>query len=133
MDNAFRDLSPLLNPRGIAVVGASPRAGSAGRLVLENLLDLAYSGPLYAVHPKHREVMGVPCYPDLGSLPKQVDMVSVLLAADKVLPVLRSAVDNGVRAAWVLASGFAESGPEGRVRQLELSRFAAESLSLIHI
>ena len=127
MEIPFRDLSPLLNPKGIAVVGASPRAGSAGRLVLENLLQLGYRGPVYAVHPRHREVMGVPCFPDLGTLPERVDMVAVLLAADKVLPVLRSAVANGVRAAWVLASGFAESGPEGRARQAELTQYAAES------
>lgn len=127
MDKAFRDLSPLLDPKGIAVVGASPRCGSAGRLVLENLLHLGYRGPIYAVHPWHQEVMGVPCFPDLGALPERVDMVAVLLAADKVLPVLQSAVEGGIRAAWVLASGFAESGPEGQARQTELTRFAAET------
>jgi len=127
MDKAFRDLSPLLDPKGIAVVGASPRSGSAGRLVLENLLHLGYRGPIYAVHPWHQEVMGVPCFPDLGALPEQVDMVAVLLAAGQVLPVLQSAVEGGIRAAWVLASGFAESGPEGQARQAELTRFAAET------
>ena len=127
MDNSFRDLGPLLSPRGIAVVGASPRPGSAGSLVLENLLHLGYRGPVYAVHPRHQEVIGVPCFPDLNSLPERVDMVAVLLAADKVLPVLQSAVEAGIRAAWVLASGFAESGPEGQARQAELTRFAAET------
>jgi len=60
----FRDLSPLLNPKAIAVVGASERQGSAGRLVLENLRHLEYEGAAYAVHPKHKEVCGFPCYPD---------------------------------------------------------------------
>ena len=52
----FRDLSPLLNPRAIAVVGASKRKGSAGRLVLENLRNLDHEGVVYTVHPKHKEV-----------------------------------------------------------------------------
>ena len=123
----FRDLSALLNPRAIAVVGASERHGSAGRLVLENLRHLRYQGGVYAVHPKHKEVLGFPCYPDLNSLPGPVDSVAVLLAAEKVLPTLETAVKVGAQAAWVLASGFAEAGPEGKARQADLTRFAEET------
>jgi len=124
---SFRDLSPLLSPEAIAVVGASERHGSAGRLVLENLCNLEYQGAVYAVHPKYKEVLGFPCYPDLSSLPGPVDSVAVLLAAEKVLPTLEAAVEVGVQAAWVLASGFAEAGPEGKTRQAELARFAEET------
>ncbi|MEE9618395.1 MAG: CoA-binding protein, partial [Anaerolineae bacterium] len=123
----FRDLSPLLNPRAIAVVGASERHGSAGCLVLENLRNLGYRGTVYAVHPKHKEVLGFPCYPDLKSLPGPVDSVAVLLGAEKALPILETAVEMGTRAAWVFASGFAEAGPEGEARQAELTQFAEET------
>ena len=125
--SAFRDLSPLLNPRSIAVVGASERPGSAGQLVLDNLRHLAYEGAVYAVHPRHKEVSGFPCYPDLKSLPGPVDSVAVVLGADKVLSILEGAVDIGAQAAWVLASGFAEAGLEGKERQADLVRFAAET------
>ena len=124
---SFRDLSPLLNPKAIAVVGASDRHGSAGRLVLENLRHLGYQGAVYAVHPKHKRVLGFPCYPDLDSLPGPLDSVAVLLAAEKVLPTLEAAVKAGAQAAWVLGSGFAEAGPEGEARQAELTRFAEET------
>ncbi len=124
---SFRDLSPLLSPEAIAVVGASERHGSAGRLVLENLHNLEYQGAVYAVHPNYKEVLGFPCYPDLNSLPGPVDSVAVLLAAEKVLPTLETAVKVGAQAAWVLASGFAEAGPEGKARQADLSRFAEET------
>ncbi|MBM4466767.1 MAG: acetate--CoA ligase family protein [Chloroflexi bacterium] len=124
---SFRDLSPLLNPRAIAVVGASERHGSAGRLVLENLRHLGYQGAIYAVHPKHKKVLGFPSYPDLDSLPGPVDSVAVLLAAEKVLPTLETAVEADAQAAWVLASGFAEAGPEGEARQAELARLAEET------
>ena len=124
---SFRDLSPLLSPEAIAVVGASERHGSAGRLVLENLRNLEYQGAVYPVHPKYKEVLGFPCYPDLNSLPGPVDSVAVLLAAEKVLSTLETVVEVGAQAAWVLASGFAEAGPEGRARQAELTRFAEET------
>ena len=127
----FRDLTPLLNPRSIAVVGASERPGSAGRLVLENLRGLGYEGNVYAVHPKHEQVLGFSCYPDLGSLPGPVDSVAVLLGADKVLSVLEEAVEVGIPAAWVLASGFGEAGPEGQIRQAALARFADASGLLV--
>ncbi|NLE76268.1 MAG: CoA-binding protein, partial [Chloroflexi bacterium] len=127
----FRDLSPLLNPKAIAVVGASERPGSAGRLVLENLRNLGFPGSVYAVHPKNKEVLGFPCYPDLNSLPGPVDSVAVLLGADKVPSILESAVQAGIRAAWLLASGYSESGPEGVVRQKELVRFAQETGLLV--
>jgi acyl-CoA synthetase (NDP forming) len=127
----FRDLSPLLNPRSIAVVGASEKPGSAGRLVLENLKQLNYPGKVYAVNPGQESVMGFPCFADLRSLPEPVEMAAVLLGADKVLPALKAGVGNGLKAAWVLASGFAEAGPEGQARQAELARFAAETGCLV--
>lgn len=49
---AFRDLGSLLNPGSIAVVGASERRGSAGRIVLENLRLLGFRGAVYPVHPR---------------------------------------------------------------------------------
>lgn len=127
----FRDLSPLLSPQGIAVVGASERPGSAGRLVLENLRTLGYAGKVYAVHPSHQSVLGFPCYPDLKSLPEPVDMAAVLIGADKALSTLEMAASAGIRAAWVLASGYSESGPEGEARQAELTSFAEKTGLLV--
>lgn len=131
MMDSFRDLSPLLNPGNIAVVGASERRGSAGRIVLENLRQLNYQGNVYAVHPERSEVMGFTCYPDLASLPSPVDSVAVLLAAEQVLEVLEAAVSIGAPAAWVLASGFAEAGAGGKALQDELARFAEDTGLLV--
>jgi acetate---CoA ligase (ADP-forming) len=127
MSGIFRDLSPLLNPKSIAVIGASERPGSAGRLVLENLINLKYGGEVFAINPKSQSVMGFPCYPELKALPKPVDMVAILVAADKILPTLRTMKEMGIPAAWALASGFSESGPEGKLRQAEVSQYAREN------
>ena len=129
--NTFRDLTPLLNPRAVAIVGASERPGSAGRLVLENLQQLGYKGRVYAVHPRHDEVLGVPCYPDLQSLPGPVDSVAILLGADKVPRILEQVADMGAGAAWVLAAGYGEAGPEGEALEAELGRIAEESGLLV--
>jgi acyl-CoA synthetase (NDP forming) len=128
---AFRNLSPLLNPRTIAVVGASERPGSAGRLVLENLRHLGFEGPVYAVHPRHEQVLGFPCYPDLQSLPGPVDSVAILLGAEKALTILEQVAEIGAPAAWLLAAGFAEAGPEGEAREAELVCIAQDNGLLV--
>jgi acyl-CoA synthetase (NDP forming) len=88
---------------------------------------MAYPGPVYPVHPKYETVLGYACYPNLETLPGPVDAVAVLLGADKVLDILQAAVDVGAQAAWVLASGFAEAGPEGQARQAKLVDFASRT------
>jgi acyl-CoA synthetase (NDP forming) len=128
---SFRDLSPLLNPKAIAVVGASERPGSAGRLVLQNLQHLGFEGPVYAVHPRHGQVLGFPCYPNLQSLPGPVDSVAILLGAQKALTILEQMAEIGAPAAWLLAAGFAEAGPEGEAREAELIRIAQENGLLV--
>ncbi len=123
----FRDLGPLLNPKSIAVIGASERPGSAGRLVMENLIHLGYPGQVFPINPKSDEVFGIRCYPDLQSVPSRIDMAAVLLGADKILPTLQTMHELGIPAAWALASGFGEAGPEGKQRQKELSVYAREN------
>lgn len=122
----FRDLGPLLNPGSIAVVGASERPGSAGRLVMENLINLRYPGKIYPINPKFEQLFGTRCYPSLEAIPAPVDMVAILLGADKVLPTLQTMVKLGIPAAWALAAGFGEAGPEGKARQAELTAYARE-------
>ena len=124
--DTFRDLRPLLSPKSIAVLGASERKGSAGRLVLENLRNLGYPGEIFAINPTASQVMGLTAYPDLKSLPHIPEMVAILLGADKVLPTLETMVELGIPAAWALASGFSEAGPQGKQLQAQVSAYARE-------
>jgi acyl-CoA synthetase (NDP forming) len=120
---AAPDLKPLLCPASIAVVGASESPGP-GLQVLENLKRLAYSGRVYPVNPRYREVAGLPCFPSLTELHAaghRVDMAAILLNRNMVLPVVEEAGRIGVRAAWAFASGFAEAGPDGRGLQDRLA------------
>ena len=123
--DAILDLKPLLAPRAIAVVGASDRPG-AGSLVLDNLRQLGFPGPVYPVNPKYSELAGWRCYPSLRDLPGPVDSVAILLGYQRVLPVLQEAAAIGARGAWSLASGFGEAGPAGEALQAEVAAFCHE-------
>lgn len=112
----------LLEPRSIAVVGASERPG-AGRYVLENLDRLGFSGAILPVNPKYDTVLGRPCFPSLAEATRQhgdIDAVAILLGRERITSVVREAAEVGVRAAWAFASGFFEAGDAGRRLQAEL-------------
>src|SRR5690242_10878507 len=107
-------LQPLLAPRSVALVGATEREGALGRIVYRNLVDAGLKGPVYAVNPKHDSIFGKKTYARLTGLPDKVDLAVVVTPAPTVPQILRDAGAAGVRAAAVLTSGFAETGPDGK-------------------
>lgn len=119
------NLQALLRPGSVAVVGASPRAGTGGR-ILGNVLASGFQGAVYPVNPNYAEVRGRPCFPSIGSLPEVPDCVVVALPASRVLGVVEEAVAAGVPAGIVVAEGFSDGDTAaGRRRQQELQRLAA--------
>ncbi len=124
------DLTPLMKPKSIAVVGASERMNRSTR-VIANLQRFGYGGRIFPINPKYTEVRGLPCYPDLASIPERADVVVVAIPAEQVHGVLTDAAKNGVRGAVILSSGFAEAGAAGRDRQAALERLATDHELLI--
>jgi len=107
-------LSPLLAPRSVALIGASERPGSLGRIVFENLLQGGLQGKVYAVNPKHATVLGEKCYAGFSRLPEVPDLAVVVTPAATVPRIIAQAGAAGTRAAVVLTSGFGEAGETGR-------------------
>ncbi|MBV9208292.1 MAG: GNAT family N-acetyltransferase [Actinobacteria bacterium] len=125
-------VGPFLCPRSIAVVGAGDNPGSVGGLLLANLLDSGFTGPVYPVTPRHQVVQGLTAYPDLGSCPARPDLALVAVPAPVVSGVVEQAGAVGVRAVCVISAGFAEIGGPGRELQEELrSRARAAGVRLV--
>ena len=99
----------LLDPKAIAVVGASPRPGPGSR-VLANLRDAGFKGGIYAVNPRYPDVLGYPCFASVAELPKEVDCLVVAVAAETACGVLEAGQAHGIPAAVVLSAGFGEGG-----------------------
>ena len=112
-------VGPFLRPRSIALVGASDKPGSVGRLLLVNLLRSGFTRPVYPVTPRHRVIRGVTAYPDLASCPARPDLALVAVPAPAVAGVVDQAGALGVRVC-VISAGFAEVGGPGRALQDEL-------------
>ena len=117
-----RDLTPLVRPRSIAVVGASPRPGSVAGEILRNLKRCGFTGDLYPVNPKHAEIGGVPCVPTVSELPENVDLAVLAINRDIVMDAVAACGERGIRNQIVITAGFKESGEEGVAREVELRR-----------
>ena len=73
------DLATFLNPRGIAVVGASNDLTRIGGQPIRLLTELGYQGKVYPVNPKYAEIKGLPCYPSVSAVPKPCDVALIAL------------------------------------------------------
>ena len=114
------DLSRLLNPRGVAVVGVSGDPTRIGGQALKLLTDFGYQGRIYPVNPKYPQVGGLTCYPDLGAVPRPCDVALIALSAPQVAGAIEQAGRAGIPFALVLAGGFSEVGGKGKSLQAEL-------------
>jgi acetate---CoA ligase (ADP-forming) len=113
------DLTPLLEPRSIAVVGANDRPGSYADIVLRNLDRAGFEGEVWGVNPRRKEVHGHPCVPSVADLPRPVDAVVVAIPAAGVPEVVSGAAARGCGGAVVISAGFGEIA-EGRELEREL-------------
>ena len=115
----MNDLQPLLNPRSIAILGASTDFGKVNGRTLKYLLDKRYAGKIFPVNPKYGRIGDLACYPDIASLPEAPDLAIVAVPARAVASSLRDLGRRGAKAAIVFSSGFSELGPEGRALEEE--------------
>jgi acetyltransferase len=110
MLNGLAGLAAVFAPRRVALVGASERPGSVGRLLWDNLAG--FPGEVLPVGSAAR-VCGQVAYPDLRDVPGQVDLAVIATPAATVPGIVRSAAAKGVAAVVVLSAGFAETGDDG--------------------
>lgn len=121
--HAERSLRSLFEPSVVAVVGASAREGSPGRVVWSNLRR--FRGAVVPVNPGMSSLDAVPAYPSLVSVPDRIDLAVVATPAATLPAIITDAVAARVRSCVVLSAGFAETGDRGRALQqrvVELAR-----------
>ncbi len=126
-EGQMRSIDKMLNPRSIAVVGASPKGGYGGRL-FDAVLKCKERVHIYPVNPNYEEIAGTKCYPSVSALPEAPDLVSIVVPYSGVLEVLKESHRKGAGSAIVISAGFAERGVEARLElQREIGAFARES------
>jgi acetyl coenzyme A synthetase (ADP forming)-like protein len=123
---AASSLGAVLEPRAVALVGATERPGSIGAALLRNL-RATFKGPIHPIHPTAASIGGLVARPRISDLGVAVDLAVIAVPERAVLAALEDAAKAGVRAAVIISAGFAETGAAGRAleeRLLETARGA---------
>jgi acetyltransferase len=109
----MKSLDPIFAPKSVAVIGATEKEGSVGRTILWNLLSNPFGGTIYPVNPKRANVLGIKAYPDVKSIPEQVDLAVIVTPAPSVPSIITDCVKVEVKGAIIISAGFKEIGKEG--------------------
>jgi acyl-CoA synthetase (NDP forming) len=115
------NIHPIVRPRSVAIVGLSSKPGSAGHVLLGNLLRGGFEGEVHLVGRSGGVLDGRAVLTDVASLPEGIDLAILMVPSDVVLDTVKACVARGVRGAVCFASGFAEMGDEGRAQQRAIS------------
>jgi acetate---CoA ligase (ADP-forming) len=118
------NLDRLFDPRAVAVIGASSRVDSIGRIVLKNLL--ASGRPTYPVHPVETSILGCAVTRDIADLPGNVDLAVITTGAASAVRAAEDCGRKGISFVIVLAGGFGEVGEGGKDLEKQLRRVTDE-------
>lgn len=122
----------LLNPRGIAIIGASQREESMGGKLVHTLVAGGYRGRIFPIHPEAGVVAGLPAFRTVADAPGPVDLAIVAVPADLVDDLIPEIAAAGAQGVVVVSAGFAETGQEGADYQRALLRLVrGEGMRLV--
>ncbi|MDV3456504.1 acetate--CoA ligase family protein [Sphingomonas sp. HF-S4] len=110
-------LARLLQPRSIAIAGASPDPATMGGVILANIERFGFAGDIHLISPTRDAIAGRPCIRSVDDLPEGVDALVLNVPRAAILPAVEAAARRGVGGVIVFASGFAEAGEEGAREQ----------------
>ncbi|MBI4455889.1 MAG: acetate--CoA ligase family protein [Acidobacteria bacterium] len=117
----------VLEPRSIAVVGASPNPEKSGHVLLKNIIANGFPGAIYPINPKADQILGYKAYPTILDVPGEIDLVFFLLPGEFVPKLFADCKKKGVKAAVIISAGFAEVGGEGAKAQQALEELISQT------
>ena len=117
-------LDALFRPRSVAIVGASNNPLSIGHIVLQNLLDHNFKGPIFPVNPKSAFIKSFKAYPSVSAIPDEVDLVNISIKNTLVPAIIEDCGQKGVKFAIVHTAGFKEVGEEGLALEKQIVEIA---------
>jgi acetyl coenzyme A synthetase (ADP forming)-like protein len=113
----------IMQPKSLAVIGASAEDGKIGNSVMKNLINGGYKGEIYPIHPKASEIMGHKAYKSVKDVPGEIDTAVFAIPAKLVAGALVECGEKKIAGAVLIPSGFAETGNmDGQQELVEIGR-----------
>jgi len=126
VERIFSQLTPIFTATSIAVIGASNDSTKWGYRMVDRPLKTGYRGAIYPVNEREKFVLGLPAYPNISTIPYEVDLAVIAVPAVIVPRVLTECIAKGIKGAVVITAGFAEIGEAGAAIQNEMVKVAQE-------
>ena len=120
-------LRPILEPRSVAVIGASGDLSKFGGRAFLIPLETGYRGALYPVNPKSTEILGIKAYPSMESIPDKVDLVVSAIPAPKTIDIIKQCAAKQVKSVVIVTGGFSEGGGQGKRLHNEIYSLVREN------
>ncbi len=117
-------IETILDPRSVAIVGASDELNKWGGSMLALLRKFQFGGRIFPVNPRRTEVQGLPAFPSVQAIPEPVDVALIAVPNERAIDAVRDCASAGVKAVLMVTSQFAESGEAGRGLQEKLVEIA---------
>ena len=123
-------LDCFFNPQSIAVIGASSNENKGGYHILKNI-TAGYRGKIYPVNKSYSEILGLPCYPDVASIPGNIDLAIYFIPSKELPDTVTECAKKGVKGIIIESGGFNEAGEEGaKLQKLALENAAKAGVRL---
>ena len=119
-------LEGLLNPKTVAVIGASKTPGKVGHAVLSNLANSGFAGDVIPVNPVGGEMFGRTCYHEVGAAGKEIDLAIIIVPPKAVLGAIKDSIKAGAKAVCVITAGFKEVDEEGARVEHEMAALCVQ-------
>ena len=121
--DVVKSMNRIMQPKAVAVIGASDETGKIGNSVMKNLINGGYKGQIYPIHPKAAEIMGHKAYKSVKDVPGEIDTAVFAIPAKLVAGALIECGEKKIAGAILIPSGFAETGNhEGQAELVEIGR-----------
>ncbi len=107
-------MQKILNPKSIAIVGASTDPTKLGSLILNNVIRGGFQGKIYPVNPNTKTIAGLTTYKNVSDIPQKVDVACIVVPAKHVTSVMKDCAKKKVKGVVIISAGFGEVGEEGK-------------------
>ena len=116
-------MNRIMQPKAVAVIGASAEDGKIGNSVMKNLINGGYKGEIYPIHPKAADILGYKAYKSVKDVPGVIDTAVFAIPAKFVAGALAECGEKKIPGAVLIPSGFAEAGaPELQAEIVEVGK-----------
>ncbi len=124
--NHRQNLTPLLQPKSLAIVGIS-QPGRFGGILAENVSQFGYEGTIYGVNPRYDSLYDRPCYASLSDLPERPDLAILAVPNEGLVASLEEVAQCGIPAAVIFASAYSEPNDGELSLRDQLGKIAREN------